>query len=84
ASHPALQKSDSADVSQALTWIDSPEGVLAFRRDPGFILIANTPDESHSLTISGELLLASSSEVLVAGDLFTIPSHTTCWISTQD
>ncbi|MFM8494382.1 MAG: alpha-amylase family glycosyl hydrolase, partial [Planctomycetia bacterium] len=81
--HPALQQAVHHVVSQALTWIDSPEGVLAFRRDPGFILIANITDESQSLTISGELLLASSPEVLVAGDLFTIPAHTTCWISAR-
>ena len=81
--HPALQKSDNHDSAQSLTWLPAPEGVLVFRREPGFILVANTTDQMQTLNIVGELLLASSSGVMCQDESFSIPSHTTCWISAR-
>lgn len=81
ASHPALQKSHSADVSQSIKWLKSPAGILAFRRNPNFVLISNTTDQSCTYDIEGELLLASSPEVTYSHGTFTIPAHTTCWIN---
>ena len=83
-SHPALQKSDSADVSQSIKWLNAPEGVLAFRREPQFIAVANTTDIAQSLDFSGELLLASSPGAVCTSESLLIPAHTTCWISTQE
>lgn len=82
--HPALQKSDNHDSAQSLTWLPAPEGVLVFRREPGFILVANTTDQMQTLNIVGELLLASSSGVMCQDESFSIPSHTTCWISARE
>ena len=81
-SHPALQMSHSDDVSQSIEWLDSPTGILAFRRNPNFVLISNTTDQSCTYDIEGELLLASSPEVTYLRGTFTIPAHTTCWINT--
>lgn len=82
--HPALQKSDNQNSAQALTWLPSPAGVLVFRREPGFILVANTTDEMQTLNIAGELLIESSAGVICQGESFSIPSHTTCWISARE
>lgn len=82
--HPALQESVNHDSSQSLTWLTAPEGVLVFRREPGFILIANTTDNTQTLKITGELLLASSTGVICQGETSSIPSHTTCWISVRE
>ena len=81
ASHPALQKSHSADVSQSIKWLKSPSGILAFSRNPNFVLISNTTDQSCTYDIAGELLLASSPGVTYSHGTFTIPAHTTCWIN---
>jgi alpha-glucosidase len=81
ANHPALQKSDSADVSQSIKWLNAPEGVLAFRREPQFITVANTTDIEQTLDISGDLLLASSPGAVCTSESLFIPAHTTCWIS---
>ena len=82
--HPALKQADSHDVSQSLKWLSAPEGVLIFRREPNFILIANTTDHSQSVEISGDLLLASSPGTERLGESFLVPSHTTCWISARN
>ena len=82
--HPALQKADSSHASQSLEWMPAPEGVLAFRREPGFILVANTTDQLQTLNIKGELLLASSAGVIRERENFSIPAHTTCWISARE
>ena len=81
ASHPALQKSHSADLSQSIKWLKSPSGILAFSRNPNFVLISNTTDQSCTYDIAGELLLASSPGVTYSHGTFTIPAHTTCWIN---
>lgn len=81
-SHPALQMSHTDDVSQSIEWLDSPTGILVFRRNPNFVLISNTTDQSCTYEIEGELLLASSPEVTYLRGTFTIPAHTTCWINT--
>ena len=82
-SHPALQPADNKDVSQSLKWLNAPEGVLIFRREPAFILIANTTDASQRLEISGDLMLASSAGIERLGESFLVPPHTTCWISAR-
>ena len=82
-SHPALQQADNKDVSQSLKWLNAPEGVLIFRREPNFILIANTTDSSQSIDISGDLMLASSAGIERLGESFLVPPHTTCWISAR-
>ncbi|MCF1598042.1 glycoside hydrolase family 13 protein [Streptomyces muensis] len=50
--HPAL-----GDGS--LTWLDAPEGVLAFGRDPGFVCVVNLSAEPYPLPAHTSVLLAS-------------------------
>lgn len=81
--HPALQPSQNEDMSQSIKWLESPKGILAFRREPNFVLISNTTDLLSSFEIEGELLLASSAGVTHANGIFVIPAHTTCWINSN-
>ncbi|GAA2237979.1 MULTISPECIES: glycoside hydrolase family 13 protein [Streptomyces] len=50
--HPAL-----GDGS--MDWLDAPEGVLAFRREPGFVCVVNLSAEPYELPAYSALLLAS-------------------------
>ncbi|MFD8230965.1 glycoside hydrolase family 13 protein [Streptomyces sp. NPDC059696] len=50
--HPAL-----GDGS--MDWLDAPEGVLAFRREPGFVCVVNLSSEPYELPAYSALLLAS-------------------------
>jgi len=43
----------------ALTWLPSAAGVLAFRRDPGFVCLVNLSDEPVALPEGASVLLAS-------------------------
>ncbi|MGW0374667.1 glycoside hydrolase family 13 protein [Streptomyces coeruleorubidus] len=49
--HPAL-----GDGTMA--WLDTPEGVLAFSRDPGFVCVVNLSTEPYELPAHSGLLLA--------------------------
>ncbi|MET7381505.1 glycoside hydrolase family 13 protein [Streptomyces sp. NPDC005526] len=61
--HPALGDG-------ALTWIDAPEGLLAFRRGPGFVCMVNLSAEAYRLPDHVSVLLASGTveEGLLAPD----------------
>ena len=68
---------DDADGS-VLTWIDAPEGVLAFRRGDGFVCTVNTTDQQVTLPPPGTLLLESA-PVRVSADSVTLPADATAW-----
>ncbi|MGW1909214.1 glycoside hydrolase family 13 protein [Streptomyces sp. NPDC002076] len=50
--HPALGDG-------TLTWLDAPAGVLAFRRDPGFVCVVNLSTEPYPLPEHTAILLTS-------------------------
>lgn len=50
--HPALGDG-------TMTWLDTPVGVLAFRRDPGFVCVVNLSTEPYRLPDHHSILLAS-------------------------
>ncbi|MFI8996847.1 glycoside hydrolase family 13 protein [Streptomyces sp. NPDC053542] len=50
--HPALGDG-------TLTWLDAPEGVLALRREPGFLCVVNLSAEPYALPAHKDVLLAS-------------------------
>ncbi|MEU0215688.1 glycoside hydrolase family 13 protein [Streptomyces sp. NPDC006265] len=50
--HPALGDG-------TMTWLDAPEGVLAFSRDPGFCCVVNLSAEPYDLPAHAALLLSS-------------------------
>ncbi|WP_105969183.1 glycoside hydrolase family 13 protein [Streptomyces geranii] len=52
--HPALGDG-------TLTWLDAPPGVLAFRREPGFVCVVNLSATPYALPEHASVLLASAS-----------------------
>lgn len=77
--HPALKKSYNYNIE----WLSAPAGVIAFKRNPRFMLIANTNDYGVDIELgeSAELLLASNSEVLVEPGKIFVAGNTTCWLN---
>jgi alpha-glucosidase len=62
--HPALGDG-------TLVWLDAPAGVLALRREPGFVCVVNLSSEAYRLPEHTSVLLASGS---VEGGLLA-PDH---------
>jgi alpha-glucosidase len=50
--HPALGDG-------TMTCLDAPGGVLAFRREPGFVCVVNLSDEAYQLPDHTAILLTS-------------------------
>jgi alpha-glucosidase len=81
--HPALQPNTAENLSQSLEWQSFGDAILAFIRNPGFLLLANFGDKSCQLKIDGELLLASKPGATMEDGSLTLPAYTTCWINTS-
>ncbi|TCK26163.1 glycoside hydrolase family 13 protein [Pseudonocardia endophytica] len=73
--HPALG-GDASDGE--LSWQDSPEGTLAFAREPGFTALVNVSSSPVSLPEDAEILLVSAP--LTANG--SLPADTTVWLRT--
>ncbi|MHC5700730.1 glycoside hydrolase family 13 protein [Streptomyces tirandamycinicus] len=69
--HPGLGA--GADV----TWLDAPEGVLAFARD-GFVCTTNTRGTGVRLPVPGRCLLSSAPPEL-GGGTAVLPADSTVW-----
>ncbi|MGX1561101.1 DUF3459 domain-containing protein [Streptomyces sp. NPDC055506] len=50
--HPALGDG-------TMTWLDTPDAVLAFTREPGFVCVVNLSAEPYELPGHSRLLLSS-------------------------
>lgn len=74
--HPALGGNGE------IRFIDTPSGVLGFRREPGFAAIANTSAEAQKINLVGEILVSSSDGVEVKDSYLYIPANTTVWLNT--
>ena len=62
-----------------LTWLDSPEGVLAFDRQAGLRCVANLSAVPAELPEAGEIILASGPLTADA----KLPPDTTVWLAMQ-
>jgi alpha-glucosidase len=87
-SHPALgtgAPDAGAGDGVPLRWVDdpvdgpAPEGVLHFRRDPGFEFFANLGPVPLPLPPHREVLLSSDPEV--QGNPVAVPPATAVWLS---
>lgn len=65
----------------SIQFFETPNEVLGFTRDPGFVTLANTSNESKKVEITGSVLIASSEGVEINSGSITIPAHTTVWLS---
>ncbi len=70
-----LRRDEPALGDGTLTWIDSPAGVLAFRRSDEFVCAVNLSDQPVALPVHQEVLLASAP--LAGGQL---PPDTAAWL----
>ncbi|WP_406001267.1 glycoside hydrolase family 13 protein [Streptomyces sp. NBC_00829] len=70
--HPALGAGD------AVEWLDAPEGLLAFRREGGFVCTVNTTGTAVRIPAPGRVLLASSAVSVSDGEV-ELPADTTVW-----
>jgi len=69
--HPALGRTTG---DAALCWLDSPDGTLVFRREPGFVCAVNLGSAPVPLVAYGELALASGPV-----NATQLPPHTAAW-----
>ncbi|MCZ4610695.1 glycoside hydrolase family 13 protein [Streptomyces sp. Lzd4kr] len=54
-----MRRTTPALRDSTLTWLDAPDGVLAFRRDPGFVCVLNLSTEPYPLPDHTAVLLTS-------------------------
>ncbi|WP_435610968.1 glycoside hydrolase family 13 protein [Streptomyces sp. C10-9-1] len=64
-------------AGSSVTWLDAPEGVLAFARE-GFVCLANTTGEPVRFPAPGRMLLANEDVVVEEGEA-VVPADTTVW-----
>ncbi len=75
----ALRRTEAALGDGMLTWLPAPEGVLAFRRDPGFTCVVNLSGAAVPLPPHAGQLLASGP---LDGD--RLPPDTAVWLRTAE
>jgi hypothetical protein len=77
---------DDTPKELEISWIETPHGVLAFRRGDHFILYSNVTDNELDIALSEAdsdfaQVLASSPEARVQGNAVHLPAHSTLWLS---
>ena len=71
--HPALGDGD-------MSWLHSPDDVLLFQREPGFVCATNIGAQSATVRQEGRLLIASGPDDY-DGTTLVLPGDTTAWIA---
>ncbi|MET9797446.1 glycoside hydrolase family 13 protein [Nocardiopsis alba] len=64
----------------SMTWLDSPEGVLCFEREPGVRVAVNLTEAPVELPFSGEVLVDSGPGVKTTDDVLRLPAETAVWL----
>ncbi|GAA3757761.1 glycoside hydrolase family 13 protein [Salinactinospora qingdaonensis] len=62
-----------------MTWLEAPEHVLAFRRDPDVVCAVNLGEQAVELALTGDVVL-SSAPVEQHGDTVVLPPDTAVWL----
>ncbi|GAA2237539.1 MULTISPECIES: glycoside hydrolase family 13 protein [Kitasatospora] len=80
----AVRRAQSAlGAGSEVTWLDSPEGTLAFRRDSAegasFVCTVNTTAEPVTVTAPGRVLLSSVGSTEVTGGQAVLEPDSTTW-----
>jgi len=71
-----LRRQTPALGDGGLTWLDLPEGVLGFTREPGFACVVNVTD-THAVLPEGYDILLTSDDLDTEGRL---PAATSAWL----
>jgi alpha-glucosidase len=61
----------------SLRWLDAPEGVIAFAREPGFVCIVNLSEDPALAPVGAERLLTSGPLT----DVGELPTDTAGWFA---
>ncbi|MBQ1083000.1 MULTISPECIES: glycoside hydrolase family 13 protein [unclassified Nocardiopsis] len=64
----------------SMSWLDSPEGVLYFEREPGVRVAVNLSGDAVELPASGEVLVASGPGAELADGTLSLPAETSAWL----
>ena len=64
----------------SMTWLDSPEGVLYFEREPNVRVAVNMTEAPVELAASGEVLVSSGPGVEVTDGTLTLPAESATWL----
>lgn len=54
-----IRRTEPGLAGAAMSWVETPEGVLAFERGDGVLCVVNFADEAHPLPEGAEVLLSS-------------------------
>jgi alpha-glucosidase len=76
----ATRRSLRGELGNGVTWIDTADDVLAFRREGGLVCVLNTADEDVEVPVTGELVLATADGARVTAGTVTVPSASTVWL----
>ncbi|MFI6574866.1 alpha-amylase family glycosyl hydrolase [Nocardiopsis sp. NPDC050513] len=63
-----------------MTWVDAPEGVLCFEREPGVRCAVNLGDAPVEVAAAGEVLVASGPVEAPSEGRLTLPGDTAVWL----
>jgi alpha-glucosidase len=74
-SHPALGGEGT------VTWVNSPDGIMHFTREPGLEVVVNTFDTEIEVQVTGSsVLLESETGSALQDGRLTIAANTTIWL----
>jgi alpha-glucosidase len=79
----ALRRSLRGKLGNEVTWLETPDDVLAFRREGGLLCILNSASEPVELPVTGELLLSTAEGAAVSAAAVTVPPASTVWLRSQ-
>ncbi len=74
----ARRENPALGAGDAVEWLDAPEGVLAFRREGGFVCTVNTTGAAVRIPAPGRVVLASVAVAAADGEA-VLPADTTVW-----
>jgi alpha-glucosidase len=77
----AIRRSLRGSLGDRVTWLDTADDVLAFRREGGLVCVLNSAAEPVEVPVAGELLLSTSEGASVNGSVVTVPPASTVWLS---
>ena len=64
-----------------ISWVDAPDGLMHFTREPGLEVVVNTTDSDIQVQVRGtSILLESATGSLLADGRLTIAANTTIWL----
>ena len=76
----AIRRSLRDGLGRGVTWLESSDDVLAFKREGGLVCVLNTASEPVEVPVAGELLLATADGAAVAAGAVTVPPAATVWL----